>query len=110
MGDGASPVSQKSYCFCSGDVIKRYQLLPPPVNLLLLDMDEKLDMRRQYELTVQKATGCTLGCIKGSMGSRWREVFHPLCFVLVTPPLEHCVHLWSPQRKKDVDLLEQARG
>ncbi len=30
----------------------------------------------------------------------------PLCSVLVGPRLEHCVQMWSPQYRRDVDLLE----
>lgn len=35
-----------------------------------------------------------------------REVILPLCFVLVRTHLECYIHLWSPQHRKDVDLLE----
>ena len=68
-------------------------------------MDGKLDMSQQCALTAQKANHI-LGCIKRSVASRARDVILPLCSVLVRPHLEYCVHMWSPQYRRDMDLLE----
>ena len=50
-----------------------------------------------------------LGCIKRSMASRLRKVVLPLYSDLVRPHLESCVQLWSPQHRKDMDLLERGQ-
>ena len=68
-------------------------------------MDGKLDMRQQCALIVQKANRI-LGCVQRSVTSRAREVIMLLCSVLVRPHLEHCVHMWSPQCRRDMDPLE----
>jgi len=68
----------------------------------------KLDMSQHCALTAQKANH-TLGCIKSSMASRLREGILPLCSALVRPHLESCVQLWSPQHKKDMELLERVQ-
>ena len=71
-------------------------------------VDEKVDVSWQLALTAEKANHI-LGCTKRSMASRSREVTLPLCSALVRPHLESCVQLWSPQRRKDMELLEQAQ-
>jgi len=71
-------------------------------------VDEKLSMNRQCALTAQKDNHM-LGCIKSSVASRSREGILPLYSALVRPHLVYCVQLWSPQHRKDMDLLEWVR-
>ena len=69
-------------------------------------MDSKLDMRQKCALTPQKIN-CILCCIRRSVAGRVRDVTLPLYSALVKPDLEYCVQMWSPQNRRDMDLLER---
>jgi len=68
-------------------------------------VDEKLGISQQCALAAQKANRI-LGCIKRSVASRSREAILSLYSALVRPTQESCVQLWSPQHRKDMNLLE----
>jgi len=71
-------------------------------------LDEKLSVTQQCALAAQK-TNDVLGCIKSTVASRAREVILPLYYTLVRPHLESCIQLWSPQLRKDMELLERVQ-
>ena len=68
-------------------------------------VDKKLDVSHQCALAAQKAN-CIPGCITSSVASRSREGILPLYSALVRPHWESCVQFWSPQHKKDMELLD----
>lgn len=63
---------------------------------------------QQLALAAQRADHI-LGCTKSSVGRRVREGIVPLCSALLRPHLQPCIHLWGPQHKEGMDLLEQAQ-
>jgi len=71
-------------------------------------VNEKLNMSHQCVLAAQKANRI-LGRFQSNVGSRSREGILPLCSALVRPHLESCIQLWSPQHRKDVELLERVQ-
>ena len=60
-------------------------------------------------LWLRKQMEQILGSIRRGVASRDREVIIPLYSTLLGPHLEYCVHVWSPQYKKDRELLEKVQ-
>jgi len=93
------------YQYRLGD--ERIESSPAEKDLGVL-VDENLGMSKQCALADQQAN-CVLGCIMRSVASRNRERILPLCSALERPHQEYCMQLWSPQHKKDMDLLERVQ-
>ena len=57
-------------------------------------------------MQAQNANGI-LGSIRRGLASRNREMILPIYSALVRPLIKHCILVWGPQHRKDVELLER---
>jgi len=69
-------------------------------------IDEKLDISQQCILAALRAD-CNLGCIRRGVASRERDVIASFYSALMRPHLEYCVQVWSPQHRRNAELLKQ---
>ncbi|KAK4827370.1 hypothetical protein QYF61_017308 [Mycteria americana] len=58
---------------------------------------------------LEQAQRRAMKMIRGMEHLFYEERLRELGSTLVRPHLEHCIQLWSPQHKKDMELLEQAQ-
>jgi len=65
-------------------------------------------MTQQCALITQK-DNCIPGCIKRNVAIRLREGILLLYSSLVGPHLEYLIQFWSPQNRRDMELLEQVQ-
>ena len=68
-------------------------------------IDDKLGFDKHIRSIVKKANRM-LGLIKIGFSCLDKEIFMNLYPVLVRPLLEYCVQVWSPYKRKYINLLE----
>lgn len=62
-------------------------------------------MISQCDVAAKKTSGILI-CIRKQIANRSKMVILPLYSALVRPHVEHCVHFWSLQYNRDVELLD----
>ena len=73
-----------------------------------ITIDDKLDLGKHIKSIVAKANRL-LGLIKISFACLDKAMFLNLYPVLVRPHLEYCVQVWSPYKRKYINLLERVQ-
>ena len=71
-------------------------------------IDDKLEFGKHISEIVKKANR-RIGLIKKGFDCLDKEMFMYLYPVLIRPLLEYCVQVWSPHKKRDIDLLERVQ-
>ncbi|KFQ76332.1 hypothetical protein N335_03609, partial [Phaethon lepturus] len=73
------------------------------------DLGVLVDERAEKCARAPKRPSHILGCIQSSVANRSSEGVLSVYSALVRPHLQYCVQLWSPQHRKDMDLLERVQ-
>ena len=73
-----------------------------------ITIDDRLDLGKHIKGIVAKANRM-LGLIRISFACLNKAMFLNLYLVLVRPHLEYCVQVWSPYKKKYINLIERVQ-
>ena len=71
--------------------------------------DSRMIVSQHCALLMAKRASVVLGCIRGAVVNRSREVLLPLYSALVRLHLEYCLQFWASQFKEDRELLEKVQ-